>query len=156
MYHLLLMPNKGLYLYGWTRTILKKGFKFWSHSRIKSIIFLAFMVFDNLLAFHNVRKNHFEWLIFIYVAEMDWRTSFLLHMSPVSTTSWMLTQVMSKNNHWKSTDKNFYFMCILYIINSKSACLYKKITKSITPYCSLGSDTKLQKTCKFRVPKMHH
>ena len=37
---------------------------------------------------------------------MDWRTSFLLHMSPVSTTSWMLTQVMSKNNHWKSTDKS--------------------------------------------------
>ena len=72
---------------------------------------LSFMVFDNLLAFHNVRKNHFEWLIFIYVAEMDWRTSFLLHMSPVSTTSWMLTQVMSKNNHWKSTDKS----CLFYV-----------------------------------------
>ena len=84
---------------------------------------------------------------------MDWRTSFLLHMSPVSTTSWMLTQVMSKNNHWKSTDKSCLLM---YIINTKRACLYKKITKSKTPYCSLGSDTKLQKTCKFRVPKMHH
>ena len=48
---------------------------------------------------------------------MDWRTSFLLHMSPVSTTSWMLTQVMSKNNHWKSTDKsclqsNMYYTLI--------------------------------------------
>ena len=121
MYHLLLMPNKGLYLYGWTRTILKKGFKFWSH-RIKSIIFLAFMVFDNLLAFPNVRKNHFEWLIFIYVAEMDWRTSFLLHMSPVSTTSWMLTQVMSKNNHWKSTDKS----CLLCVHTTYNTLLTRK------------------------------
>ena len=56
---------------------------------------------------------------------MDWRTSFLLHMSPVSTTSWMLTQVMSKNNHWKSTDKSCLQSNIYYTLITRKGLVNK-------------------------------